>query len=121
MKIPAAIRWLDWMVDVGARFSEGGIEAPSVTFPVPGDVTFSRPQKSGSRLLGRRYRAEAFEERPNALCGHCGRWGHIEARYTRDGGCAFCSEEHHTGCHECPVEGCSARKAEPTRTSPPGV
>ena len=66
------------------------IETSSVTFPVMGEVSFSRLQKSGLRLPGRRYGVEAFEEeRPDALCGRGGRWGHIEARCTRDARCAF--------------------------------
>lgn len=74
------------------------------------DLYTRRLHKSGLRLLGHRYRVEAFEEeRPGALAAVVA-YGDIEAHCTRDARCAFGAEKHHTGCHECPVEGCSAGK-----------
>ena len=44
------------------RYNEQEIQASLATFPVLGEETFSRLQKSGLRLPGCRYIVEAFEE-----------------------------------------------------------
>ena len=83
VKVSATVRWLGHPSDVKAHHAEGAIEASSITFPVVGEATFGSLQKSQLRLLGRRYRDKAFEqERLDAQCGRCGKWGHIEARCT---------------------------------------
>ena len=104
VKITAVVRWLGRTADVRTRYSEEEIEASSVmiTFLVLGEATFSSLQKSGLRLLGRRYNGEAFEEeRLDMFCGRCGRWGHIEARCTRDACYAFCAGEPWARSTDC--------------------
>ena len=34
------------------------------------------------------------EVRPDAFCGHCSGWGHIEARRSATPRCAWCGDEH---------------------------
>ena len=65
------------------------------------------------RVMGRLHRVEAYEEaRPDALCGNCCGWGHIEARcaHLRKPRSALYAEEHRTEHHKCPVEGCMATR-----------
>ena len=65
------------------------------------------------RLAGRRFRVEVFEEaRPDALCGQCRSWGHIEAQCpgTRPARYSICAGEQTTKEHGCPVEGCHGKK-----------
>ena len=74
---------------------------------------FGRLRECGLQLLGRPYEVEVFEKtRPDARCGACGGWGHIEARCGRDARCALCAEKHHTDKHKCPVEGCFVVKGQ---------
>ena len=105
VKIPAVIRWLGRPSDVKARYVNGTIEVSSITFPVTGEATEGRLQKSGLRLLGHRHSVEAFEkEQSDVHCGRCARRGHIQGRCNRDARCALCAQEHHTDRHRCPVE-----------------
>ena len=44
-------------------------------------------------------------------CGRCSGWGHIESACERASArCGWCSEQHTTREHRCPVEGCGATK-----------
>ena len=122
VNVPTAVRWLGRPADVKAYYVEGTIKATSITFTLVGQVTFGRLQKSGLRLLGRRYSVETFEEeRPDAQRGRCGRWGHIEARCTRDSRCALCAQKNHTDRHKHPVEGARQARARRARTSLPSA
>lgn len=99
--------------DIRRRYHEEVIEASSVRFAVSGEKASSQIVKSGLRLAGRHYRVEAYEEaRPDALCGRCCRWGHIEAYCNRDSPvrCAICAGRHATKEHGCRVEGCHGKK-----------
>ena len=84
-----------------------------------GDATFSRVCRSGVRLFGR-YEVEAFEEnRPDAFCNRCSRWGHIAAHCSAAPRCSICAEDHITQDHRCSVEGCRAGRGRgfPHRTT----
>ena len=78
MQAPAEIRWSGG-AKVRARFQANKDGSSSVVAAVFGETAFGHLCKAGSRLLGRRYEVDAFEEawRPNAFCGWCSEWGHI--------------------------------------------
>lgn len=73
-------------------------------------------QERTSRLrpLGRRYDVETSEEaRPDALCGRCCAWGHIEPCCTAATPRSLCESEHKTIDHKCPVKGRMVSKGQP--------
>ena len=61
------------------------------------------------RISHNMYEVEAFEEnRPDAFCNRCSRWGHIAPYCSADPRCSICAEEHTTQDRRCSVEGCRA-------------
>ena len=108
VSIPTKIRWLS-RAKAQARFQELKDGTSSVVAAVLGDATFNRVCKRGVRLFGRRYEVEAFEEdRLDAFCNRCSRWGHIAPHCSAAPRCSICAEEHITQDHRCTVEGCRA-------------
>ena len=92
-----------------ALFHRYGCGSLSVVAAILSEEVFGRLCKSGVWLPGNRHEVDAFEEeRPDALCLRCGKWGHIsphcdEAKKPK---CAICAREHATRDHRCPVKGC---------------
>ena len=111
--IPLAVIWLGKLADIKARAMRGEISASSITFVVRGEGVANRLIKNGLRIIGKIYQVEAYEEaRPDAMCGTCCGWGHVEAQCApaKKPKCALCAEEHRTEHHKCPVEGCIATR-----------
>ena len=78
LRTPAEIRWLGRVVNIRACFDECHDTAATVVAAVLGEATFSRLCRSGERLQDRRHEVEPFEEeRLDAFCSRCCRWGHI--------------------------------------------
>jgi hypothetical protein len=115
LTIPTEIRWLARNEDIRAKLREGTKEATSVTFAISGEASFAYFRRHGVHLLGERYKVELFEEaRPDALCGRCSVWGHVEPHCTATAPrCSLCAGDHHTKDHKCPVTGCKAKKGYP--------
>lgn len=68
--------------------------ASSVTPAAAGEAVSNRLRKNWLWLLGRRYDVEVFEEiRPDAQCGRCCGWTHIEAQCNREPRCACAQED----------------------------
>ena len=102
-------------MDIRTKLREGTKEATSVAFAISGEASFAHFRRHGCRLLGGKYKVAPFEEaRPDALCGRCSVWGHVEPHCTAPAPrCSLCAEEHHTRDHKCSVKGCNVRKGAP--------
>ena len=108
-------RWLGNLAHIKKRYQDGEIVASSVTFAVKGDEMARRILKDGVMLLGLHYRVERYlEARPDAMCGICCGWGHIEATcaYPTLPRCALCAAGHRTSEHKCDVVDCRAGKGQ---------
>ena len=82
VSIPAEIRWLS-RAKAQARFQELKDGTSSVVSSVLGDTTFNHICKSCVRPFERRYKVEAsVEDRPDAFCNQCSRWGPIAPHYS---------------------------------------
>ena len=112
VKIPSPVRWLSGAASVRTRYNEMIIAASSVVFAVVDESVYRSIRKGELRLPGRRHNAEAYEEiRPDAGCGQCAGWGHIESKCDRENArCGWCAGRHTSKEHRCPVEGCGVRK-----------
>lgn len=110
IKISSVVRWLGRAADIKITFNEGVIDASSATSAVLGGATFACLRVGGLRLLGRRY---AFGEiRPDAFCGRCRAWGHIEAQCSVTVRCALREGGQQTTSHRRPVEGPQVKKGQ---------
>lgn len=93
------------------RVLKGQITASSVTFVVKGEEVASRLVSNSLRAMGKLHQVENYDEaRPDAMCGNCCGWGHIETQcvHWRKPKCALCAAENRTELYRCPVEGCGA-------------
>lgn len=109
--IPMVMRWLGCLANINERLQSGAIVASSVTLAVQGEEMARQILRDGVRLFGRYYRVEEYlEARPDAMCGVCFGWGHIEATCASPTHprCTLCSEGHRTSEQACTVKDCRA-------------
>ena len=89
---------------------KNGATVHPVMFHVVDRKTAARLLTRGAWVAGRKYKVEPYlQAAPDALCGRCAQWGHIEPMCGEAAACRWCTGGHTSDEHQCPVAGCERK------------